>query len=117
MSKVYATLKIIGAKGTKKVRLIVDTGSVFTWIRRETLEELGVKPRGKQIFVTIEGRKIEREIGGVEAEIDTLRMPIPIVFAEKQDREVLGVTALEIFGLALDPRTGKLIKEESLLAL
>lgn len=117
LGKTYLTLKLVGNGKERVVRLIVDTGSVFTWIRREILEELGVKPRGKQVFITIEGRKIVREIGGVEAEFDSLRMPIPVVFAEQNDKEVLGVTALEIFGLIVDPRTGEIRKEDALFAL
>jgi len=113
----YITIKLIGVGKEKTLRLIVDTGSIYTWIRRETLEELGVKPRGKHVFVTIEGRRIVRDIGSVEAEFDSLRMPIPVVFAEQDDKEVFGVTALEIFGLVVDPRTGEIRKEEALLAL
>ena len=117
LGKTYITIKLVGDRKEKTIRLVVDTGSIFTWIRREILEELGEKPRGRQVFVTIEGRKIVREIGSVEVEFDSLRMPIPVVFAEQDDREVFGVTALEIFGLVVDPKTGKVRREEVLLAL
>lgn len=117
MGKIHIKIKIFGKNKEKTLKLIVDTGSIFTWIKRKTLQELGVCSRGKQKFVTIEGREIVREIGSVEAEYDSLRMPIPVVFAEDTDREVLGVTALEIFGLTVDPKTGTVKKEETLLAL
>lgn len=117
MGKTYITIKLIGKRGERALRLLVDTGSMYTWIKRKTLIDLGVQPRGKQTFVTIEGRKIVREIGSVEAEFDSLRMPIPVVFAEEGDMEVFGLTGLEIFGLTIDPRTGRIIREEALLAL
>jgi len=44
-------------------------------------------------------------------------MPIPVIFAEEDDMEVFGLTGLEIFGLTIDPRTGRIIREEALLAL
>lgn len=117
LGKTYITIKLIGDKREKILRLIVDTGPMFAWIRHEILEELGVRPRGKQVFVTIEERKIIREIGSIEAEFDSLKMPIPVVFAEQDDKEVFGATALEIFGLVVDPKTGRVKKEEALLAL
>jgi len=44
-----------------EVELIVDTGSTYTWIRRERLEAIGVKPSGVRRFRTIEGKTVERE--------------------------------------------------------
>lgn len=117
MGKVHIKIKVFGKNKEKTLKLIVDTGSIFTWIKRKTLQELSVCPRGKQKFVTIEGREVVREIGSVEAEYDSLRMPIPVVFAEDTDREVLGVNVLEIFGLTVDPKTGTVKKEGILLAL
>ena len=46
------------------LELIVDTGSTYTWIRRERLESIGVRPSGTRRFRTIEGRTVEREVGG-----------------------------------------------------
>jgi len=58
-----------------------------------------VRPSGTRRFRTIEGRTVEREIG--EAVIECLgeRATRVVVFAERDDVEVMGVEALE--GLAL----------------
>jgi len=45
-----------------ETELIVDTGSTYTWIRRERLEMIGVKPTGLKRFGTIEGKTIKREV-------------------------------------------------------
>jgi len=47
------------------LELIVDVGSTYTWIRRERLESIGVRPSGTRRFRTIEGRTVEREVGGL----------------------------------------------------
>jgi hypothetical protein len=71
-----------------EAELIVDTGSTYTWIRRERLEAIGVKPSGVRRFRTIEGKTVERNVG--EAVIECLgeRATSIVVFAEKDDVEV-----------------------------
>jgi predicted aspartyl protease len=99
------------------LELIVDTGSTYTWIRRERLDLIGVRPSGTRRFRTIEGRTVEREIG--EAVIECLgeRATRLVVFAERDDVEVMGVEALEGLGLEVDPVTRQLRRSESMLAL
>jgi len=66
MGHTTAAVKICSPQvGTKCVEteLIVDTGITYTWIRRERLEAIGVKPSKARKFRTIEGRTIEREVG------------------------------------------------------
>lgn len=120
MGHTTAAVKICSPQdGTKCVEteLIVDTGSTYTWIRRERLEAIGVKPSKARKFRTIEGRTIEREVG--EAVIECLgeRAMSIVVFAERDDVEVMGVVALESLALEVDPVTQQLKKAESLLAL
>lgn len=120
MGHTTAAVKICSPQdGTKCVEteLIVDTGSTYTWIKRERLEAIGVKPSKARKFRTIEGRTIEREVG--EAVIECLgeRAMSIVVFAERDDVEVMGVVALESLALEVDPVTRQLKKAESLLAL
>ena len=81
------------------LELIVDAGSTYTWIRRERLDLIGVRLSGTRRFRTIEGRAVGREVG--EAVIECLgeRATRVVVFAERNDMEVMGVEALE--GLTL----------------
>jgi predicted aspartyl protease len=120
MGHTTAAVKICSPQdGTKCVEteLIVDTGITYTWIRRERLEAIGVKPSKARKFRTIEGKTIEREVG--EAVIECLgeRAMSIVVFAERDDAEVMGVVALESLALEVDPVTRQLKKAESLLAL
>jgi predicted aspartyl protease len=88
-----------------------------TWVRRERLEAIGVRPSGVRKFRTIEGRVVEREVG--EAVIECLgeRATSIVVFAEESDVEVVGAVTLELLALEVDPVARRLRKAESLLAL
>lgn len=120
MERTIAKIKLYNPHDTSKcleLELLVDTGSTYTWIRREKLEEIEIKPMSKRKFRTIEGKLIERDIG--EAIIECLgeKATCIAVFAEKNDVEVLGITALENLALEIDPITKQLKKAEAVLAL
>jgi clan AA aspartic protease len=101
-----------------ELEMLVDTGAIFCLIPRPLLKQLGVEPSGKRMFRTIEGRAIEREVGGIKIEIDGRQppAPVPVIFGEERDGPVLGVTALESMGLVVDPAEGTL-KPTDLLML
>ncbi len=96
--------------------LIVDTGSILTWIAGEKLSKIGMKPRREKEFRTIEGRIIRRSTGPATLKYDGSEADVEVVFAKKGDAEVLGVTALEGLGYRVDPVTLRL-EHVSLLAL
>lgn len=99
------------------LELLVDTGSMYTWIKRGRLERLGIRPTGRRRFRTIENRIIEREIGEAVIECLGRRATTIVVFAEERDNEVLGLHALEGLGLEVDPVTKQLREVEAILAL
>ena len=59
---------------------------------------------------------MEREIGEVGVVLMGRRRVVPVIFGEKGDSAILGVTALEIFGLEVDLVRG-VLKEAELLLL
>jgi predicted aspartyl protease len=120
MGHTTATVRICNPQDNTKcveTKLIVDMGSTYTWIKREKLEAIGIRPSKVRKFRTIEGKTIEREVG--EAVIECLGESATriVVFAEKGDAEVMGIDTLEGLGLEIDPVTKQLRKAESLLAL
>ncbi len=100
-----------------ELELLVDTGSTYTWIKRNKLRELGIRPMDRRKFRTIENRVIERDIGEAVIECLGRRATTIIVFAEESDNEVLGLHALEGLGLEVDPVTKQLREVEAILAL
>jgi predicted aspartyl protease len=112
-----AKVKLIGKEGILEKELIIDTGSVYTWINKNDLEKIGIKFHAKRAFKTITGEIIKRKVGRAEIEINGKREFTIVVFGEEKDQKVLGVYALEGLGLEVDVTTGKLKEAELILAL
>jgi clan AA aspartic protease len=92
----------------REVELVVDTGSVSTWINRRVLEEIGVEPRRVRLFKTIDGRVVSKEVEVVTVAYESYESDVEVVFAEEVDVMVMGVNTLETLGFEVDPVTGKL---------
>jgi predicted aspartyl protease len=116
MGFTVVTVKIYGEKGAQDLELLVDTGSLLTWIPREVLEAVGVKTLGRKKFKTIEGRIVERDVGETLLELMGEKATRLVVFGEKGDAQVLGVEALEGLGFEVDPVTKQLKKIEAFIA-
>ena len=111
-----ASVTVLGDSAHSEVELIVDTGSILTWVRSDRLKSIGAKPRREKEFRTIEGKIIRRKTGPATVRYDGVEADVEVVFGEESDAEVLGVTALGSLGLQIDPVTLKL-NRSSLLAL
>jgi len=92
---------------TKDVELLVDTGSVLTWVKRSVLEGLGIAPCRVRRIKTITGEVVERETGLVTLVLGESEADVEVVFEEEGDGEVLGVVALESLGYTINSVTGK----------
>jgi aspartyl protease family protein len=97
-----------------EVEAIVDTSAMYSVVRRDILEQLGVKPVERRRFRAF-GGYVERDIGEVGMVLMGRRRIIPVIFGEDGDPAVVGVTALEIFGLEVDVVRGTLKEAELLL--
>lgn len=97
-----------------EVEGVVDTGAMYSVIPRRILEELEVKPLERRKFRAF-GGYIERDIGEVGIELMGRRRTVTVILGEEEDITVLGVTALEAFGLEVDPIKGTLRETELLL--
>ncbi len=120
MGPILARVKVSNPREPSRLlelELLVDTGATYTWLKRSRLEALGLSPTSRRRFRTVRGELIERDVG--EAIIECLgeRATCMVVFAEEDDQEVLGITALENLGLEVDPVARRLKKAEALLAL
>ena len=87
----------------RELDLLVDTGSLFTWVPEPLLEEIGITPAQTRQFRTITGAFIERRIGIAVVVWDGRIGAMNVVFGEQGDRAVLGVTALESLSVTADP--------------
>ncbi len=98
-------------------KLLVDTGSEFTWISAETLKQLGVAREKKDCaFVMANGQQITRAIGFAIIRVGDAFTVDEIVFAEPGDLQLLGARSLEGLNLRVDSRAKKLVPAGPILA-
>jgi predicted aspartyl protease len=91
------------------VKLLVDSGSMYTWVSATVLRDLGVRPTERRRIVTIEGRTTERAAAEILITLEGRALHTLCLFGEPGDLEVLGAYTLEGFGLAIDPIQRRLI--------
>ena len=97
-------------KGVSIPRMLVDTGSEYTWVPGPTLEKLGVDREKKDLtFVMANGQKITRSVGFAIIRVEKNFTVDEVVFAEKGDLLLLGARTLEGLSLTVDPRRKKLV--------
>lgn len=97
-------------RATTIPRLLIDTGSEYTWIAGSTLEKIGVKREKKDLaFVMANGQQITRSVGFAVIKVDKFFTVDEVVFAEKGDLLLLGARTLEGLNLTVDSRRKKLV--------
>ena len=100
----------------REVELLVDTGATLSWVPAEILKGLGVGAVSRFEFQLADGRVLERDVGAALFRINGRKLIIPVAFGEPGEEAVLGATALEALGFAVDPIEMKLVPRK-LLAL
>lgn len=108
------TCKIENVASRKKSavipKMLVDTGSEYTWAPTGTLDKLGVEREKKDVsFIMANGQVITRSVGFAIVRYDKFFTVDEIVFAEKGDLLLLGARTLEGLSLMGDSRKKKLV--------
>lgn len=98
------------ARSAKIPRMLVDTGSEYTWVPEAILERIGVEREKKDLlFVMANGQHVTRSVGFAILRIGKHFTIDEVVFAEKGDLLLLGARTLEGLNLSVDPRRKKLV--------
>ena len=98
-------------------KLLVDTGSDYTWIPAKLLEKIGVQWEKKDLpFVMANGQSITRSVGFAIVRLDKHFTIDEVVFAEQGDLPLLGARTLEGLNLTVDPKRKRLVAAGPLLA-
>ena len=108
MGFVYADVILRGPGGSRVVRMLVDTGSTYTWVPETIAGELGARFLGEVPVRFADNRVVPRRIGELEVEIMGRRATRLIVFAHEGEEPLLGVDALEGLLLEVDPTEKRL---------
>lgn len=105
------------AKSAIVPKMLVDTGSDYTWIPTTLLDKIETAREKKDMtFVMANGQHIMRSVGFVILRVDKFFTIDEVVFAEKGDLPLLGARTLEGLNLMVDPKRKKLIAAGPLLA-
>lgn len=102
---------------TVDVSLLVDTGATLSWVPRNVIEDLGVEAESHFAFTVADGREMIRPVGPVKMTIEGRSLTLPVAFCEPGEEAVLGVTALEVLGFAVDPLEMKLVPRKHVALL
>ena len=114
MGTFYAKCKIENAADRSKSvvlsRMLVDTGSEYTWVPAGSLERIGIDREKKDVlFVMANGQQITRSVGFAIIRLDKHFTIDEVVSAEKGDLLLLGARSLEGLNLTVDSRHKKLV--------
>jgi len=88
----------------------VDTGALYSFVPEDYLRKISVEPSAKRNLILADGRRDTRLLGFCDFEIEGLDggIPCPVIFAPEGSLFLLGATALENFGVEVDPIEKKL---------
>jgi predicted aspartyl protease len=91
-------------------KLLVDTGSEFTWVPAASLERIGIPREKKDVpFVLANGEQVTRSVGFAIVRLDKHFTVDEVVFAEPGDLKLLGARTLEGLNLTIDPGRRRLV--------
>jgi predicted aspartyl protease len=98
------------SKGIEIPRLLVDTGSEYTWVPEAKLEKIGVSREKKDLqFVMANGTVVTRSVGFAILRVGKSFTIDEVVFAEPGDLALLGARSLEGLNLTVDSARKKLV--------
>jgi len=98
------------SKSVRFQKVLVDTGSEYTWIPETKLEQIGVKREKKDLrFVLANGEVVTRSVGFAILRVAKNFTIDEVVFAEPGDLLLLGARTLEGLNLTVDSARKKLV--------
>lgn len=87
---------------------LVDTGATDSLVPRCHLDEIGVEPDGKRVYVLADGSELRLDIAVARFEILGEVVGTTVMFGDDDAEPLLGVTALESLGIEVDPLNQRL---------
>ena len=97
------------------ISALVNTGATYTAVPGNLLNQLGIQPRSTRLLRQADGQTVHRPLGQARMRLEGEEVDIPVIFLPENTSPLLGATALEIFGLIVDPDRQRLLSTEALL--
>lgn len=103
---VMVTVRVPGSHSVGyEGRFLVDTGAIDSMAPASRLLQAGIRPIGKAAYELADGSVHEYEFGLAQIELMGELTAGRVIFGPEEVEPILGVTALESVGIALDPAT------------
>ena len=96
-------VKLHGPAGVAEVEMLVDTGSTVTKIPESVARKIGVIPEYVAEVELADGRVVQRGESEVIMELEGRSRTVPLLVGPDGEEPLLGMTALEIFKLNVNP--------------
>jgi len=91
-------------------KLLVDTGSEYSWVSERTLDKIGIQREKKDVpFVLANGQEVTRSVGFAIIRLDKFFTIDEVVYAEPGDLLLLGARTLEGLNLTVEPGRKRLV--------
>ena len=87
----------------RRVRFLVDSGAVYSVLRRNEWQALRLKPERELEFVLADGTTLTRGVSECTFDLEGRHATSPVVLGETEDEALLGAVTLETLGLMLNP--------------
>ena len=87
----------------KRVRFLIDSGALYSVLRRSDWQALGLRPDRDLEFVLADGTTLTRGVSECTFDLEGRRATSPVVLGETEDQALLGAVTLETLGLMLNP--------------
>ena len=92
-----------------EVKLLVDTGAMFTCLPGPQLEALGLTPQWRVPVILADGRRDEWAAAEILMTVDGRTLHTTCLFGPAGSLPLLGAVSLEQFALSVDPLTRALV--------
>ena len=88
----------------------VDSGALYSFVPEDRLAAIGLQPLKTREVILADGRRERRLFGEAQLTVEGLdeTLTCPLVFGPTGSLYLLGATALEAFGVNVDPITRRL---------
>ena len=91
-------------------KLLVDSGSEYTWVSERSLERIGIRPEKNDVtFVLANGQEVTRSVGFAIIRLDKFFTIDEVVLAKPGDPLLIGARTLDGLNLTVEPTRQRLV--------
>jgi predicted aspartyl protease len=101
---------------SQSTEVLVDAGCELTWLPKDLLTGINIKPVRKRNFTTATKQIVTRETGYAILSAEGFETVDEVVFAEPSDMALLGVRTLEGFGVMVDNIAHRFVATTTIVA-